>query len=334
VFSPHIPATSPLHQVGDQSRLQQYRNPVVEIIISSYKLKNQISNLKDKLLTNPIDVLYSNDLVMSLNDVKDYYAKGNSDFIVYIDVSGFLLLPKGINVSLSSITNIIIDEWNFKNNNLTLEQLELLTSAEMEEKIMKLAPNVFENIEETIQNLQNETNDAIVSSTMDNCKFNTKALTDLRTNLENFFGKLNLANSIIADLPIYTKYEPDVGHQIKVCPPSPNGLSSSAQKVFSYLLGKSLSQIHMCLYHINKLLGEFKANSSAFIAPSITSAGLNPTPLCAPVCSTICGEEPTSKIEYGKKLEPEVAVDTPAQYSLSFRKKFDTGVSPFGPSYY
>ena len=338
ISSPHFSVSSPIHN-EDQSRVKPYRNPCVEIITSAPNLKSQLPNIKDNLMRSCIDILYSTAPCMTINGVKDYIKNRNetgapmSDFIVYVDLTGLIIFPGEISTSSMNAGNVIQNSWDIRNNNLGLEQLELMTNAELEQIVMKVAPDIFENIEETIQNLQNETADALASSST-NCKFSREQLLDLRNKLQQFFGKLNLVNSMIADLPIYLNAEPMQGQVIHDCPPPPGGLSRSAQKVLSYLIGKSLSQVHMCLSHVNKLLGEFKQMKTLFAPPVSTSAGMHPTPLCAPVCSTICGEEQAPRADYGRRLEPEVAVDMPTQYQLSFRNRFDAGYSPFGPRRY
>jgi hypothetical protein len=338
LYSPHFSSAQSFH-VEDQSRTKQYRKPVVMFAVSEQSVKVQISKIKDSLIASGVDILASDFNTMTTDEVKEacdtdsHATKLKFDYIVYVDLFGITLYPDGVSVKLTNIGAVIQNSWDMRNVNLGLEELELLTYQEFERIILKLAPDLFENIEETIIALQNETSDAISSMTTQNCQFSNENLQALRTKLQQFFAKLNMANSVIADLPIYIKNEPITGQTVRFCPPPPGGLSGSAQKVLSYMIGKSLSQIHMCLSHVNKLLNEFSQSRITFAPPVPTSPGIHPTPLCVPVCSTICGESITDKSELGRKLEPEVVVDSSAKYSLSFRNRFDTGFSPFGPYY-
>ena len=184
VSSPHF-AASPSYHVEDQSRVKKFRKPVVSFAISNLSLKVQISNLKEILLTSCIDILSNELQTMTTNEVKDLF-KGDdpkkvpqSDYIAYIDLSGITLYPDEIPVNSANINMVIQSSWEMKNLNLSLEQLELLTSSELEKLIMKITGDLFENIEETIATLQNETSDAIASSMTSNCKFSTADLQTL-----------------------------------------------------------------------------------------------------------------------------------------------------------
>lgn len=351
--SPHFNISSPgmmgyggmstsLH-AEDQSRVKKFRNPCVKIVSSTASVKGQVQSCKDSLLRSSVDVLLSDSSnYMTLNEAKERFEKEeDSDYVLFIDISGMnLLLPDHaadpVPVTNNNAMVVIQNDWDVRNNNFTLEQLELLSTKELESIILKLTPDVLDNLEENIQTLQNETADAITSTTTTSCKYGTQELQALRTKLQTFFGRLNLVNSIIADLPIYANMDPLIGQNITSCDPKPGGLSSSTQKVLSYIIGSSLSQIHICLSHINKIMGEYRPSKTTFAQPTMTSPGVHPTPLCAPVCSSICGvtdgsDQGVKRIEYGRRLEPEVAVDLPTDYSLSFRGGvLKTGFSPFG----
>ncbi|EAX95107.1 hypothetical protein TVAG_033270 [Trichomonas vaginalis G3] len=328
VSSPHYNAQSPLH-AEDQSRVKPFRNPVVEIILANTTFKSQFSRIRDTLSSSCIDTLSSTDMFLNAEQAKARMEEDQSDYILFVDQSGYTIIPDYIQCPLQNVAQIINLNWAAKCNNFTLEQLELLTNHELEQVILRIAPDSLDNIEETILNLQNSTADAIASSTTATCAVNTKDVMEIKRKLQEFFSQLNLVNTIIADMPIYLNAEPQKGKIVQVKPPPPGGLSSSTQKVLSFIMGRSLSQIHMCIHHINKLLGCVTPAKTVFASPDIKSAGLHPTPLSASLCSAICGEETAPRVEFGRRLEPEVTVDTPTQYTISFRSSMNTGYPPF-----
>ena len=332
----------------DQTRFTVHRKPVVEIFPSASSVSGQMQNFKDMLLRNSINVLASDSTrFYTLNKIKEQFEHDDtrSDYVLYIDISGlYLLLPdhsEPLSCTSSNICMVILNDWNTRNNNFSLEQLELLSSTELEQILVKLTPDVLDNIEENMQALQNETTDAIQSMTTNNCKFTKVDIQALRTKILAFFGKLNLANFMIADLPIYMNREPEPGVIVQSRLPKPVGLSHSTQKVLLYIIGCALSQLHVCLSHLNKALGEYVPMKSSYSQVLPTSPCLHQSPLCSANCEDICklpevSLDKLNKLNFDLKrnLEPEVAVDMPTQYSLSFRnRKFGDGDAPFGQQF-
>ena len=325
----------------DQSRFKLLRNPVVDIVSSSPALNSQVQSCKDLFLKNNINILYSDSSkYYNLNKTKEQFEldDSNSDYVLFIDISGtYLLLPDHktdpIPCTLSNICETILNDWDMRNNNFTLEQLELLSSSELEQILLKLTPHVLDNIEENVQNLQNETSDAIASMTTASCKFTKEDIKSLRSKMLSFFGKLNLANFMIADLPIYANKEPKHGQNVQFRLPKPGGLSQPTQKVMLYIIGTALTRIHVCISHLNKILGEYKQNKTAYAQITPNAPCLHQSSLCSPNCSMICAVpgdvDKFNRFEYNRHLEPEVAVDMPTQYSLSFRSRgFNDGFYP------
>ena len=347
--SPHInPAQQSMSAVlntiraEDQNRFKILRNPVIEIFSSAPTVSSQVQNYKDLFVRNNINVLKTDSTsYLPLSKIKEQFEfdDSRSDYILYIDISGlYLLLPdhsEPVSCTFSNICMVILNDWNTRNNNFSLEQLELLSTLELEQILVKLTPDVLENIEENIQTLQNETTDAITSMTTNNCKYSKEDIIALRSKLLTFFGKLNLANFMIADLPIYSNVDPKPGHVVQFRAPKPVGLSHSTQKVLLYLIGSALSQLHVCLSHLNKALGEYKVAKSSYSLITPASPCLHQSPLCSADCEIICTVpeerlEKLNKTDFNRNLEPEVAVDMPTQYSLSFRSRgFDDGPNPF-----
>lgn len=328
ISSPHYSAQSPLH-AEDQSRVKPFRNPVVEIILANSSMLSQMTRIRETLNNNCIDTLQSSDSYMSIDQAKNRLELEQSDYIVFADPTGMLILPDSIQCNIASMSQIINTNWYAKYNNFSLEQLELLTNQELEQVILKIAPDILDNIDETIVNLQNSTADAIASVSTNSCAANSKELTEVKRKLQEFFAQLNLVNTIIADMPIYMNVEPQLGRTVSVKGQNPGGLSSSAQKVLSFIMGRSLSQIHTCIHQINRLLNCVVPPKTIFASPDIKSPGFHPSPLTAPLCSSICGEEVKPRIEYGRRLEPDVTVDIPTQYTISFRSRMNAGNSPF-----
>lgn len=330
VSSPHFNMSSPLH-ADDQSRVKALRNPVVDVVLSGPAVIPAATQLRDTLLRNNCDVINLPEQAKYLTaaDIQARYMQNLSDYIVFIDLSGITVYPGSEMVSPANAADYIHDNWDIQNNNLNLEQLELLTTSELEGIITKLT--TLDNIETSVASLQNDTADAISSISTASCKYKRPELIELRMRLYAFFARLNLANSIISDMPIYASQSGQGGMVVSFMPQPPTGLSAATQKVLIYMIGRWLSQIHMCIAHVNRMLGELQPGTSCFAVPGPTSPGMHPTPLCAPVCAAICGEERAPRIEFGRRLEPEVAVEMPTQYSISFRDSFDTGFSPFAP---
>ncbi|EAX93195.1 hypothetical protein TVAG_199690 [Trichomonas vaginalis G3] len=328
VSSPHYNAQSPLH-AEDQSRVKPFRNPVVDIIMSNPSFSSQLLRIRDTLNSNNIDTLISEDLYMTIDQAKLRFEDQLSDYILYIDQAGMTIIPDSTECNLQNMSQFINNSWMTKCNNYSLEDLELLTNQELEQVILKIAPDNVENIEETVVNLQNTTSDCITSTLTSTCAVNSKDLMETKRKLQEFFAKLNLINTIIADMPVYMNSEPQKGRSVQVRPLPPGGLSSSTQKVLLYIMGRSLSQIHVCIYKINQLIGCTTPAKMNYDAPDLKSGVLHQTPLSAPLCASICGEEVAPRVEFGRRLEPEVTVDIPTQYTISFRNGFSNDYSPF-----
>lgn len=329
ISSPHFMNSSPMH-IDDQNRVHPYRNPVVEVIISQPGLKVQLPSIKDQLQACGIDILYSDAPPMTKEKAAERMNEKLSDFILYIDFSGILLYPGAIPITTVNAYNTIQNEWDFKIINLSQEQLELLNNSEIESILLRIAPDVVDNLNANIVNLQNETANALSSTKTVNCQYGQNELQELHTKLQAFFSKLNILNSMLADIPVYSNNPNLQGTVVQVCPQLPAGMSLPAQKVFSYIIGRSLTQIHLCLSHVHRILNEYKQPRVTFATPT---PSIHQTPLCSLNWAVICGEPQVPNIEYGRRLEPEVAVDTPTEYTISFRNRIETGFSPFDPSH-
>jgi hypothetical protein len=70
--------------------------------------------------------------------------------------------------------------------------------------------------------------------------------------MSQFRQCLNLAHSVVADLPIYAAASAGDEQMLLPC-----GMSVVAQRMISFVLGQHLTQVHMCLFHVNRMLGEF-----------------------------------------------------------------------------
>lgn len=330
--SPHFNMASPLH-VDDQSRMKSLRNPVVEIVISNEYSTDLAIQLRETFLRSSIDVLLTDAIMMlSSNAAKDRFQAHNSDFMLYIDQSHIVAFPDSVPVTQSNVVDYIHRQWNIMNNNLTIEQIELLTPTELEAIITKLT--TLEKIAPTVSQLQNEVSDAIASMSSNDCKFKPQALSQLRSKLIAFFGKLNLANSIIADLPIYSSAQPFSGNLMQGAPPTPNGLSLPVQKALGFILGQGLTQIHMCIAHVNKMMGEYTFNTTCFAMAKENAIGLHPTPLCAIDCASICTEETKQQFNQGRRavnIEPDVSVEIRTPYQISFRDGMGMDSNVFNP---
>ena len=167
------------------------------------------------------------------------------------------------------------------------------------------------------------------------CKYKREDIETIRADILTFFGKLNLANFMIADLPIYSNIRPKQGQIVDHNSPKPVGLSSPTQKVLLYIIGSALSQIHVCLSHLNKLLNEYKPSKISYAPILPSSPCFHQTPISTLNWSTTCSLSDESvvfnKSSFNRHLEPDVDVDIPTQYSLSFRNHgFREGFGPEG----
>ena len=332
---PRPMATSPISQLShtdDQSRIKQIRNPLVEIVVSGNQGFALASVIKDICLRNFIDVLYFKATtenpfpIMTSEAAKEKISSKSSDFIIFIDFNVIILYPDSVSVTQQNISDVIHRRWDIMNNNLSLDQIELLSMTDIEAIITKLTS--LENIATTVGEFQDETSNIISSLSLENCRTTQQQLVAFRKKLTIFFGRLNLANSIIADMPLYATMTPIKGSIVPSFVPSASGLSPPMQRVLSYTIGVYLTQIHVCTYHINKLLNEFVVTTSCFPTVASTSISIHPTPLCAlPIEAIFHDDIQRYNIEYGRRLEPDVNVDVRTPYYINFR---DTdGTDPF-----
>ena len=328
-FSPQINISSPLHS-EDQSRVKTLRKPIVEIISESKNYFQTYLIIKDNLLLNGIDIYQNIEfLILSNEEVKLRLEKKLSDYIIFIEGINISVYPNSEILNTKNLCSFILKDWKFKNDDLNSDQIELLTNIELENIIKRLTH--IENIESTISTLQDETSDALISFYTETCKFKESNLISLKTKLLNYFSKLNLANSIISDLPIYNKTNFIQGTIINTpLIPSTQGLSWCIQKVLCYITGKGLTQLHMCIYQINKLLNDVNPPNNNFINQiNLQSGCLNPISLCPPNISNICSDENIPIQETGKKIEPAISVDMSTSYSVSFRDNQNRNFNPF-----
>lgn len=337
---PRPMATSPISQLShtdDQSRIKQIRNPLVEIVASGNQVFTIANAIKDSCLRNFIDVLFFNGTpenpfpIMTSEAAKEKIASNCSDFIIFIDFNIIILYPDSISVTQQNIAEIIHRRWDIMNNNLSLDQIELLSMSDIEAIITKLTS--LENIATTVGEFQDETSNIISSLLLESCRTTQPQLGLFRKKLANFFGRLNLANSIIADMPLYASMTPIKGSIVPTFVPSVNGLSPPMQRVLSYTVGVYLTQIHVCIYHINKLLNEYVVTASCFPTVTSNSIAMHPTPLCAlPIEAIIQDDNQRINVESGRRLEPDVNVEVRTPYFINFR---DTdGADPFNNHYF
>jgi hypothetical protein len=264
---------------------------------------------------------------MTPDQVKELVAEKSSDFVLYVDVASLLLYPDELPVTQHSVFNIIHTRWGLQTCNLSADQLELLSSREIEGIIGRLAG--LEGVAAAVCDLQNETANMLASLSLGGCRAQPPQMGQHRQRLAAFFGRLNLAHSVVADLPIYTAGPAGDGVVVDEQMPPPCGMSVAAQRMISFVLGQHLTQVHMCLSHVNRMLGEFHYTPGAgFPLASISAAALHPTPLCPPEAAAICGDEaPKGRADAARRVEPE-APETRA-YALSFRERNGLDTNPF-----
>ena len=328
----HFSPQSPLH-ADDQNRTKPIRNPVVKIVIGSQQAGQYVRQVQEALLRASVDVLREGgdgDTPMTKEQVNEKLQQKHSDFILFLDVGGFYLFPDEVPVTIQNVGEVVKRKWDLTINNLSADYIELLTGSELEAIITKLT--TLDNISANVCELQNETANVMASLSLNNCRAQPEQIQQLRQKLANFFGKLNLANSIVADMPLYMPVQETRGEIVHVTGQPPNGLSFPMQRMLAYIIGENLTQLHMCLSHVNKMLGEFvMAPTTYFAMASGNSAALHPTPLCPPSASLICSEEPQTRgrMELGRRIEPEVTVEMGTPYSISFREGHGLDVNPF-----
>ena len=309
----------------DQSRVKQIRNPLVEIMISGNESVQGAKRVKEMCLRNNIDVLlYRGGLneefpTMSLDDAKQRVLLKMSDFVIFIESNNIVLLPEAVAINQNNMTDVIHRRWDSMNNNLSPEQIELMSVSDLENVISRLTS--LDNISATVNDLQNEAANILTSFSLADCKVQNPQIVAFRQKLLTFFGKLNLANSVIADMPLYSNSTLIPGTILQGFMPPPNGLSPPMQRVLSYLIGTYLTQIHVCLSQMNKLLNEYSAAPTVFATASSNPNAVHPTPLCALPFSLICTDDfQRQRMEYGRRIEPDANVDMQNMYSITFRE--------------
>jgi hypothetical protein len=151
-----------------------------------------------------------------------------SDFILYVVVATLTLFPDELSVTQHNLFNIIHAKWNLLTCNLAIDQIELMSSPELEELITRLT--MLDAISSTTCDLQNETASMLASLSLAECRAQTHQMVQLRQKLTSFFGKLNLAHSIVADLPLYASARPMDGRIIDDREPLSGGLSLPPQR--------------------------------------------------------------------------------------------------------
>ena len=95
--------------------------------------------------------------------------------------------------------------WRTMNNNLTLDEIELMTTNNLEALIKQL-PSQSVNIDDftpTISRFQEQVRCAIASQEFESIKIKPADLIQLRAEIFAFFSKLNSAYSLITDLKTY-----------------------------------------------------------------------------------------------------------------------------------
>jgi hypothetical protein len=303
----------------------------VEIVIANAQAAQKAAVFRDLCLRNGIDVLadFSPPEPVSVDEIPSLLDEKLSDYILLVDIGSAMLYPDEVQVTQHNFSNIIHSKWDRLNYNLTVEQIELISLPEFEQIITKLTP--LENIPNTVGELQNETANVLASLSLNGCRAQPGQLFQLRQNLIRFFARLSLAHSIITDLPLYSPVKATTGFVLEAPQPPPSGLSLPMQRMLSYLLERNLTQIHVCLSHVNKMLGEFThtpATCFTLVAPG--SASLHPSPLCAPDAASVCNEEsPRMRSDYARGPEPEVTLEVRTPYSISFREGNGLDTSPF-----
>jgi hypothetical protein len=316
--------------VDDQSRVKSTRNPIVEIVKANREAEQTAAAIRELCLRNSIDVLaeLSDPSPLSPDEVRALTAEKSSDFIIYVDVATLTLFPYELPVTQHNLFNIIHAKWALLTCNLSTDQLELMSSGELEEVITRLT--MLEAISTTVCDLQNETLAMLASLSLTGCRAQPQQMAQLRQKLTGFFGKLNLAHSVVADLPLYEPARVVEGRIVDDTQPMPGGLSLATQRMLSYIIGQHLTQIHMCLSHVNKMMGEFNCTPVAGFALAVASSpSLHPTPLCPPDAASICSEEGPRARQDGRRGESEVALESRTPYALSFREGHGLDTDPF-----
>lgn len=322
-FSPQ----SPLHP-EDQSRVKPLRNPVVQILIACPQAGQSASQFKEALLRGGCDLLGEEPLQSTREKADEKVVEKAADFFVFVELGRVVVLPGEAPVTAQNVADVVKRMWDITNHNLSSDYIELMTRAELEKIITELTS--LDNISSTVVELQNETANAMSAMMLNDGQIPPQ-IPKLEQKVRTFFGKLNLANSTIADIPLHAASQATRGEVVSVVPPRTSALSVPMQRMLSYIVEQHLTQIHMCLAHLNRMQGETAATATtSFALVTPTSPALHPTPLCAPCTSVVCSDQPPrARVEIGRRIEPEVAVDMRTPYSISFRESNGMDINPF-----
>ena len=311
------------------------RAPVVEIGISDISLEKVGFAIKDQLLRGSINVLQTqinNKFNVITHDlVNEKLSSNGADFFIFIDTNAFILFPGNANVQQHSICEWIRHKWNSKNNNLSPDEIELLTLDNLEEKIKQISgPQTgLDDIASKISSFQDQVNVINASQEFQESQIPQQNIMKLRLDLANFFGKLNLANSIIADYQLFgNSFNNSRGEIVSSIPPKPIGISTPLQKALIYMVGQFLTQIHVCLYYINKILGEDNNNPSLYSIVSSASQCMHPSPYCFADFGSISNDDVKNQEDIMPNttigvIEMDVSVNNMMQYNVSFRNGAD-----------
>jgi len=332
ISSPAFSSSPPMH-TDDQTRVKTLRSPVAEIIMSNSNLALTFNSVKESLLANGVDLFIQKEpLIMALQDARTRLEKHFSDYLIYIDVSGIVVFPEIDTANVTLLPLLLTRHWSSLNNNLSIEQTELMTAPEIIAIISKLTR--LESIDGTISSFQDETSKAIVSHSTESCKFTEAMIENLKERMGVFFSKLSSANSMISDMPVFASDSHRQGRLI----PHPSsvpiiGLSIFLQRTLLNVTARGLTQIHMCLSHVNKMIGKQQSSNSCYTTPSLTSSCMHPISLIAPVVNSLCSDDKILLTEGGKSIEPDVSVDMGTHYTVSFRDPYRSGYNQFGPNH-
>lgn len=297
--------------VEDATKLIQLRNPVVDVVCIDDSDCELVGTIKELLIKNGIDVLINDKNKMSRDEIKQRVEDEIADYVVLAGAISIIIFPQGINIEKGKLPDYIMKNWETRNNNLTPNQIELLTRAEIEKILSKLIN--MQNILSTIYEFQDKVSEAMASMESEDCKITQQKLEDYRYEILLFFGKLNQGNSIISDSLIYSneKVKKD-GAYVQILPQCTFGISLALQKVLSLFIANSLTQIHICLCHINQMTNKYVPKPNNFASPKPTT--MYQSPFCFMECSSLLADENNSNQQ--KMIDSD---DVKSNYSVSFR---------------
>lgn len=115
----------PSSKTEDQTRNKILRNPVVQIVASGVHSLSAANSLQKSLFQNHIDVLSTPTVYLQLTEAKSQFDGSKSDFLVYVDTTGLIVYPSGVQLNQQNLSRFIWNKWNIKTNNLNSDNLEL-----------------------------------------------------------------------------------------------------------------------------------------------------------------------------------------------------------------